>query len=371
MKKMLSILLALCLTLSLAAATVAETAPAQDTAELRRFKICLVYTNFTDKLGSQMKNCISYLADAFNCEMVFQECPNGMSSDERLAVLQNVAESGVDGFMIVGIKPAYLEAMKGIPCVCIQAEPTTDEQAAECAAYENYLGSICENDYLSGRNAAEALYAKGSRNFCISGYTKGVSKTHDMRSLGFREYLAEHSDCKLLAEDYSAAQWGDAISAFSASYPQMDGLFITGGGEAVYQAMRTEGLTGYVNLACFNVSDSTGEYIESGDLSWIAGGQYGTTEIGFAVLYNYLADGTRIFEDTTKTLYRPFVQIASMDDYNTYIKYVDSEIPVYTADEIKAMIHYYNPEANYAMFEEYANSYSLEDIYNRHQSVLQ
>ena len=393
MKKLLCVLTALCMLFALAAcgststaapaATETTATPAEsdetfasasasvlEGADLPNFKICLVYTSFTDKLGSQMKNSIAYLADAFNVEIVYQECPNGMSSEEKLATLQNVAESGVDGFIVVGVKPAQLEAVNGLPYVCVQAEPTTDEQAKECAAYDNYLGAICENDYLSGYNAAQSLYDQGARNFCISGYTKGVSKTHDQRSLGFRTFINEHSDCKILAEDYSAAQWGDAISAFAASYPQMDGLYVTGGGEAVYQAMRTEGLSGYVKLACFNVSESTGDYIESGDLSWIAGGQYGTTQIGFAVLYNYLIDQTRIIEDTTATLYRPFLNIASMDDYNTYIKYVDSGTPVYTADEIADMIHYFNPEANYAMYEEIANSYSIDDIHARHESLL-
>lgn len=341
-----------------------------DGAELPHFKICLVYTTFTDKLGSQMKNSIQYLADAFNVEVVYQECPNGMSSDEKLATLQNVAESGVDGFIVVGVSPAQLAAVNGLPYVCVQAEPTTEGQAQECASVENYLGAICENDYLSGYRAAESLYAQGARNFCLSGITKGVSRTHDERSLGFRNFLDEHDDCKLLAEDYSAAQWGDAISAFAASYPQMDGLYVTGGGEVVYQTMKTEGLGGYVKLACFNVSESTGDYIESGDLSWIAGGQYGTTQIGFAVLYNYLIDKTRIIEDTATTLYRPFLTIANMDEYNTYIKYVDSGTPVYTADEIANMIHYFNPDANYAMYEEIANSYSISDIYARHQSLL-
>ncbi len=335
---------------------------------LPKLKFAMCYTTFTDKLGAQFKSSTEYLAKAFNVDMQYVEIST--NSDEKIAMLESLAQSDVDGILYVGVNPANLEALSGIPYVSFCAEPTTDEVAKECAAYENYLGAICESDYDLGYSAAEALYEEGCRNFCLAGYTKGVSKTHDQRALGFRTFLEEHPDTKLLAEGYSAALYADAVSSFAASYPEMDGLFVTGGNEAVYQAMATEGLSGYVKLACVNISESTGDYLQKQDLSWIAGGQYGTAMVAFGVLYNYLIDGTRMISDTSVTQYRPFLEVASYENYELYLKYVDSGIPVYTVDEIKNMIHYFNPDADQADLEEINKSYSLNNISERHKDLL-
>ena len=147
-------------------------------------------------------------------------------------------------------------------------------------------------------------------------------------------------------------------------------MFCSQGVEAIYQTMNTEGLIGDVKLATVDIYDSTGDYIDNGTLLRIAGGQYGTTMIGFAVLYNYLYDGTRIIPDTSVTLRRPFVEVKSSNEYEQYLKYVDSSIPVYTVDEIAAMIHGFNPEVTFETFTKSADEYSLADIVSRHSGLF-
>lgn len=88
--------------------------------------------------------------------------------------------------------------------------------------------------------------------------------------------------------------------------------------------------------------------------------------IGFALLYNYLYDGTRIIPDTSVTLRRPFIEVKSSEEYEHYLKHVDGGIPVYTAEEIAALIHGFNPEASYGSFAKASADYSLGDIVARH-----
>ncbi|MHB8806139.1 MAG: sugar ABC transporter substrate-binding protein [Anaerolineaceae bacterium] len=388
MKKVVTILLTLTIVISVVACSgnqpaVENEAPAEETgvstetltesiipSDLPKYKIALVYSTFTDKLGSQMKSAMEYLAEDFNVEFVFLE--TGYSAD-TVTVIESTLQTGIDGIIMVGVSPAVLDAAQkagDVPVVMIQSEPTTPEQASEMAAYDNYLGAICENDYEVGYQALEALYNAGARNFAIAGLTKGLSKTHDDRAQAAIDFINSKSDATLLADDYSMGLWSDALTSFAASFPEMDGFFATGGSEGVYQVMRTEGLTGKVKYATIDIQESTGEYFQSGDLAWIAGGQYGTTMVGFTVLYNYLADGTRIIPDTTVTLYRPFLELNNYDEYEVYLKYVDGEIPVYTVEEVAQMVHKFNLDANFEYFQNLAETYSIEDIQTRHANLF-
>lgn len=336
--------------------------------DLPRYKIGLVYSQFTDKLGSQMQNAMKYLADAFNVEFSYIE--SGGDAEQTLKIMESAAETGLDGVLMVNVTPAILNAMGKIPVVAIQSEPTNEEVAAEMSGFDNYLGAVCENDYDVGYRAAEALYKQGARKFGLLGLTKGLSKTHDQRATAFLDYIKEQDDAEVLAEDYSLAKLAEGISSFAASFPEMDGLFSTLGMETAYQAMRTEGLTGNVKYATIDISESTGDYFESEDLAWIAGGQYGTTMVGFAILYNYLSDGTRIIPDTKETFYRPFLEIANLEEYEIYVKYVDSEIPVYSIGEVANMIHAFNDKADFAYYEKISKDYSINDIKSRHAELF-
>lgn len=381
MKKLIALLLIITIIFSLASCSESsETGLGKDRKDfvvdwegpvkenLPKYKIGLVYSQFTDKLGSQMQNAMKYLADAFNVEFSYIE--SGGDAEQTLKIMESAAETGLDGVLMVNVTPAILDAMGKIPIVAIQSEPTNSEVAAEMSGFDNYLGAVCENDYEVGYKAAEALYKQGARKFGLLGLTKGLSKTHDQRATAFIDFIKEKDDAELLAEDYSLAKLAEGIASFAASFPEMDGLFSTLGMETAYQAMRTESLTGNVKFATIDISESTGDYFESNDLAWIAGGQYGTTMVGFAMLYNYLADGTRIITDTKETFYRPFLEISNIEEYETYVKYVDSEIPVYSIGEVANMIHAFNEKADFEYFQNMAKDYSIDDIKSRHAELF-
>ena len=339
---------------------------------LPRFKIGVGDPQFTDKLGSQMKYALEYLAEAFNVEFVFLE--TGGTVEEILSKVESGLESGMDGLIMCGGSPAILSACKkagNIPMVMVMSEPTTEEMAKEMSTYDNFLGAVCEDDYAAGFKAAEALYEAGARNFCLASLTKGVAKMYDLRADAFLDFINSKDDATLLADDYSYGLFGDAVAAFAASYPEMDGLFVAGGGENVYQAILNEGLVGKVKYATVEVTESTGEYFDNGVLKWIAGGQYGTSMIGFAILYNYLIDETRIIPDTAQSLVRPFPELNSKEQYEEYNIYVDGTTPVYTIGEVANMIHYFNENADFEYFKKLSDDFSIDDIVERHKELME
>jgi ABC-type sugar transport system substrate-binding protein len=339
---------------------------------LPRKKIGVMYYSFTDKLGSQMKNAIAYLAEGFNIEPVFYEF-GGFGTEAVLATVEGALQSGVDGIIAVDCTPAVVDACKkngNIPWVTIQTEPINNEVAREMAAYDNYLGAVSEDDYSTAYNAMQAIYNAGARNFGVAGVTKGMLRSHDLRAEAALNFIKEHPDARLIADDYSS-NFAQAIESWAATYPELDGIFTTAASEQTLQTIQTNGLTGRVKYASIDISPRAGEFFQSGDLTWIAGGQYGTTMIGFAILYNYLADGTRIIPDTTKTLLRPFLYVGSYEEYETYVKYVDSGIPVYSVGEVGNMIHAFDSEVDFNYFKNLADVYSIADIEARHRDIIQ
>ncbi|NLO38663.1 MAG: sugar ABC transporter substrate-binding protein [Ruminiclostridium sp.] len=336
-------------------------------AELPKFKIGVMYYTFTDKLGSQMKNALDYIADDFNVEFEYIEA--SWSAEAGQAAMETALQTGLDGIIAVSSGVAVLDACKkagNVPFVSIQVEPIDNNVAADMSAYDCYLGAVSENDLQVGINAIEALHASGVRNLGVCGLTPGYARSHDDRIRGVKSAVKQKTDLTLVAEDYTLAEYAKSVSSFAAAYPEMDGLFVSQGVESIYQTMNTEGLIGSVKLAMVDISESTGDYFDNGTLVYIAGGQYGTTMIGFALLYNYLYDNTRIIPDTTVTLRRPFIEVKSSEEYEHYLKHVDGDIPVYTAEEIAQLIHGFNPEASYGSFAKASADYSLQDIVARH-----
>lgn len=376
MKKILVLLLALVMTLGLCTSALAEFDAGTLTTDKeipQGLKIAFAYRSFSDKLGSQYKNAIQYLCDAFGVEVIFFEVGDG--GDTAVSAVESVLAAGdVDGLIVAGAtSPAHVAAADkyGAAYVCTGGFPATAEEIASCVAYDCFLGGLLDDDDWAGEQAIEALYAAGCRNICYSGLTKGIVSSHDARAAAMHRVVEKYEDLNLLAENYSMLEWSADISSFVASYPELDGYAFSACADSLYLAFETEGIAdGSVKMATVDISSETGTYFEKGVQAWTCGGQYGTAMMAFSVLYNYLADGTRIIADPSVPMLRPYIGISSYEEYEDYVKYVENPLPVYTADEIMHTIHYFNEEASVATFEEYAANYSVADVAARHGDLI-
>ncbi len=356
MKKFLALVLVLCMSIGCVAV-------AEEPAKLR---IGFFYGEPTSKLGEQFIHSLEYLADALNFEVVVIE---GGFGEAAIATLEGVATAkSVDGIIsAAGATPAFMRAVDGIPFVGIGSSfPSDPAEVQELATYENFLGCVVDSDYNAGYSAAEAMYNAGCRNLCIAGLTQGMSSAHDSRVQGVKDFIAAHPDYKICTEDYSRAQYAAAIANFAAAFPEMDSLFTSSCNDAVFTSIMSEGLMGYVKLGSVDITESTRDYFDNGTMAYVAGGQYGSAQIGLAILLNYLLDGTVIIQDKTVPMPRDYIVITSVEEFDQYLTYIDGEVPVYNVDEVKAMIHYYNPEASFESITKVNEAYSIEDVMTRH-----
>lgn len=339
-----------------------------DSSKLPHHKIAFAYYAFTDKLGLQFKAAIQYLCDAYNCEAVFYEY--GSTTDEQVTNTESVLAAGdIDGLIFVGATPSVVAVAQKykVPYVAVCGFPSLEKEVQALPSYDCFLGAVVDDDVWAGNQAMQALYDAGCRNVCLSGATQGMVKSHDDRAQAYREFIKSHSDMKSLTESYTMMETANDISTFAASFAGiMDGIFFTAGSDAIYLTMETEGIAdGSVKVAAVDVSSQTGTYLKNGTQVWTCGGQYGTAEMGFAILYSYLADGTRLIKDVTKPVTRQYIEVKSYDDYVKYCKYVESDTPVYTADEIAAYIPYFTKGVTIANYEAEAVNYSLDSLASR------
>ncbi len=386
MKKLLSLILALCMFLTVAAASaeVAGTGEIRfadpDTSmldqdilnSLPHYKLAFSYYSFTDKLGQQFRLCFDYLCKAFNIEPYFFETGMG---DEAVTNLESVLAKGdIDGVVYVGGSQALINVCEKykVPFISACGFPSTENEQQGMAASDYYLGGVVDADYWAGTRCLEVLYDAGCRNICFSGLTQGFVKSHDDRAKAMRDFIAAHPDMKLLADSYTIGKAQDDIPTFAASFGGiMDGYVSTASADAVYSALESEMLAdGSVKYTTVDIASQTGVYFQNDVQLWTCGGQYPTIMVAFAILYNYLHDGVQMIPDKTQPLTRKYLEITSYEDYENYCKYVESEIPPYTAEEISRMMLVFNPDVTYADLEKEAENYSLADVIARHESLM-
>lgn len=346
-----------------------DEADTQIDEDLPHYNILVIYYSFTDKLGSQYKSSLEYVADTFNIEFTFCEAGYGENTQNIVeAALVNKPDAVISNYCSVSLLKAAADA-GNIPFVVCGTVFSSDENAQEMAAYDNFLGCIGVNDYQAGWDAAESLYRDGCRNVLLCGVQKGISGQHDQRAYGFLDYVESADEMNLIGDVYTMGESAAAISSYAATYPELDGVFCTGMGESIYNTFTTENLIGSVKLAGIDITESTGESFENGLLSYMAGGNYVTNMLGFVTVYNYLMDGTRIIENTAEYVKWNNINLNSTEDYNNYIQYLDSGTPAYTAAEIKNMIHYFNADVNGSFFLNQSTAFTLEDVVSRHKDI--
>lgn len=386
MKKLLALILSLCMILSVSAsfAEVVGTGDVHfadpDTSmldqeilgSLPHYKIAFSYYSFTDKLGSQFKLALEYVAKAFNVELVSFESGQG---DEAVTNIESVLAAGdIDGVIYVGGSQALLDVCQKykVPFISACGFPSTETEQQGCASYDVYLGGVIDDDVWAGTKCIEALYNAGCRNLCFSGLTLGFVKSHDDREQAMQDFIKEHPDMKLLSESLTIGDWASDISTFAASFGGiMDSYICTGCNDAIYSGLDAEGLTdGSVKFATVDISSQTGVYYKNGVQVWTCGGQYVTPVVAFAILYNYIHDGVRMIPDATKPLIRKYIEITSYEDYENYCKFIEADIPPYTAEEVSRMMLVFNPDVTLETLQNDADTYGLADVMARHADLI-
>ncbi len=343
---------------------------AEETAG-ERFKVGFAYLPPTDALSASFRKALEYAASELGCEMVYAEITTG-TDEETLACYENLIQAGCQGVICISTPASAVELFNqnGV-YFCGAAMEIADENIKQmCIDSPYFCGNICEFEYLNGYSMAEALYNAGSKNIAYIAPAPGW-KAQDDRVRGIEDFIEEHSDLTLVVGSRGdASDYGEATEQILISYPELDGIICTSNNPSVTAAIYASGRQDSVKYATCDLSDDTREQLEEGLMVYVSGGQSSSMELAFAMLYNGLTGTGNIIPKEDFVVNRGYIVLNNAEDYDNYVKYIESGEPVYSGEELKQLCGVYNPEATmeelYDLLVQYCTDFSLEDVIARH-----
>jgi len=339
-----------------------------------KFKIGVVIWSTVDDLGKASADMLNYASDVLGCEMVYNT--DISSPESQITATENLIAAGCDAVAICNYSDDILPK---IAKICEESNvyftliwrSISDPEVKEIVESSSYyLGNTCEDEEEIGYRMGKTLYEKGSKNIAVITMEKGDS-TSDARNKGF-DRACEEFGMKRISEvrnnTITAAETTKAVENFLASFPELDGIFVTGGSntilEGVIQALELHNKTGEVKVACVDFISDLDKYIEEGAIDAISGGHFVDPLFSYMLMVNKLA-GTPLSE-TCETINLNFINLVSPEDAVNYYTYVEGEEFPYSEEEIKSMVKYFNSDMTIGELKEIANNYSVDDVVERH-----
>ncbi len=341
-----------------------------------KFKIGVVIWSTVDDLGRASANMLDYASEVLGCEMVYNT--NISSPESQITATENLIAAGCNAVAICNYSDDILPK---IAKLCQEnevyftliwrsiADPEVKEIVESCPYY---LGNTCEDEEEIGYRMGKTFHEKGSKNIAVITMEKGDT-TADARDRGF-DRACEEFGMKRISEvrnnTLTAEETTKAVENFLASFPELDGIFVTGGSntilEGVIQALALHGKTGEVKVACVDFISDLDKYIEEGAIDAIAGGHFVDPMFSYMLMVNQLA-GTPLSEKC-ETVNLNFINLESPEDAVNYYTYVEGDGYPYNEEEIRDMVKYFNQDMTIDRLKEIASAYSVDDVVKRHSA---
>ena len=350
-----------------------ETAQTSDKLP-EKFKIGVVIWSTTDDLGGASARLLNYASDIIGCEMVYNT--NISSPESQITATENLIAAGCNAIAICNYSDDILPK---ITSLCEENEvyftliwrSISDPEVKEIVeASPYYLGNTCESEEETGYMMGESFHNMGCENIAVITMEKGDA-TADARDAGFDRACDEfgmNRISEIRNNTLTAEETTKAVENFLASFPELDGIFVTGGSntilEGVIQALALHNKTGEVKVACIDFISDLDKYIEEGAIDAISGGHFVDPLFSYMLMVNKLT-GTPL-SDNCEQIDLNFINLQSPDDARNYYKYCEGDSYPYNEEEIRSMVKYFNPDMTIDKLKEIAAAYSIDDVVSRH-----
>lgn len=377
-RKMIALLLALVMVLSLAAcggnsasssSSSGNAAPADG-----NIKIGVSIWSSTDVLGSKCKEIIDAAAAALG--VTVQYVDQGHVSEQVTASVETLCAAGCQGIIICNsadtemtsaIKTCNDNGVYLAQFFRIISETNSPDiyEMAKNSAY--YVGAVHEDEVENGEKLVQILIDKGCRNIGLIGWEQGDA-TWLGRWEGYQNGVkawneANPDDQVNLSEPQYAGTTAEggtkAAEALMAANPNLDALIPAGGGGepllGAVAAVESAGKTGEIKIVSTDFLDDLGTRLQDGSMAGESGGHYCDPLFAFMMVYNAIKGNYSGFEGQFNEILFPYLYVASSEDYAEYEQYFVNQLP-YTQDELAAMA-----EMDFATLSETAAKLSIED----------
>ncbi len=264
----------------------------------------------------------------------------------------------MDPFFQVG-SPTYNNA--GVYFAFNDCAPMGEELRAEIQDMEYFAGSCSSNNYLLGTQMGEAAVADGCKVALI--FANEIGSTVVDRANGFKEVF-EAAGGKVVEVSHVSAAGGEHIEAtrnFLATYPEIDCIYGVSVDYITGASTITAGLDHEVKLYGTDVNAEVLPRLLDGTFAGLNGGHWCGTYLSAALLLNAM-DGHTILGADGKPLYlyAPSV-VVTPENADSYQKYFIDDIP-YHYEDVAYMLYRNNPDVSYKDYEDFLANYSVESV---------
>ena len=370
MKKVIALVLALVLVMSLALTACAE-----------NIKIGVSIWSSTDTLGSECKRIIDAAAEALG-DVEVQYVDQAHISEQVTASAETLAMADCDGIIICNSASAE---MGSVIKTCednevyvaqffrvIDPEANPDEYA-QASASPYYVGAVHESEFDNGKTLVTILGEKGCRKIGLEGWEPGDATflgRWDGYKAGVEAWNEAHADdtMEMLEPQYGRTTTDDGRKAAEAiidANPDIDALIVAGGGGdtllGAIAGIEAKGLTGKIAVVSTDFLPDLDVKLQTGAMAAESGGHYADPFFAFLMVYNAIKGNYEVSTEGFYDMVFPYMYVASPEDYANYAEYFTGDQLPYTADEIKELagLSYEDLAAACAKL-------SVEDVVARH-----
>ena len=391
MKKLLALILAIVMVLSLVACGGGEDDPVVDNpvdtpdtpdtpdepatapqgqAEVKPFKYGFVSWGTADEHGRTLNGALEWAVNAAGGEIVSAQ--DGFTPEGQVAAVENLISAGCNmisfcTYVGESVVPTISDLCRenGVYWTMWDTGISDPEIAAYIAEDPFFVGTTAEDNVVSGYNTMKVLGEKGAKNVIIVRYGSGIP-TCDERCDGAMQYINEVGNINVVDDVIIAAvdDYKTTITNILIAHPETDAGFMAGGGTSsttVAEAFKEQGIETFY-IGAFDYFDAMGDMLKSGELCAINGGHMITSTFSALLAINAYF-GTPLADEPVKITI-PYLTLTSYEDYEAYIENA-SNGAAYTADEMKQYLVAYNPDLTLDSFQEGVSKWSVADIIAR------
>lgn len=243
-------------------------APIKKKGADEKLTLALVPKGTTHQFWQTVKAGAEAAAKEVNAQLLFNGPSKENNVPEQIDIVRNFGTQGVDGIAVAATDKGALVAPvkelleKGIPVVVVDSAIDPDPS----------YSFIATDNVAAARQAADemARLLNGKGNVAILNFQKG-SGTSDEREQGFREGIAKYPGIKIVANEYTKSDVGNAVSqteSILTANPALDGLFASNEPNVIGAAkvFADKGKAGKIKLVGFDAADAEIEGLKAGTI---------------------------------------------------------------------------------------------------------
>ncbi len=392
MKKILAMLLALCLVFAFFAGCSSNgdssddaTSPSADasddttpdggdeetpTVEVKDVKIGVIMYNLEDQINIRRMASWEYFAEQNgHVEVTFQVAASDI--EEQISAVENLILQGCDGIVLMSYdaidQVSQLCDDAGIYYMLITTDIYDDDIWAQTCESEYFLGSCNYAPYDEAVAQAEWALEQGYREGILIGATEGKIAFEGAICDGITDTIEAwneaNPDDQFTLHDYRTqhAMMADTTAAAITAHPNAEVIFSTQSGtKYCYPQIAAANKLGQIKLVTWTLNGNEADAFADGTLAYILPNA-DDTAFAFMLMYNAL-QGVPMADEAVKLAPR-LVRLMSNEDLDVYNeKYGDNEYQVITYEYMEQFDKTINPDVTAEDMQAAMDTYSMETI---------